>query len=95
MFLHVALFSEVVFKPRGDNGPMSVRSVLAHHIGRLLSIRGVVTRATEVKPLIRVATYTCDRCGAETYQVRIMLLSFIKFHYCFFVTVHLTKFTKS
>merc|ERR1712179_774316 len=24
--------------------------------------------ATEVKPMMQVATYTCDMCGAETYQ---------------------------
>merc|ERR1719481_114270 len=24
--------------------------------------------ATEVKPMMQVATYTCDQCGAETYQ---------------------------
>lgn len=27
-----------------------------------------MTRATEVKPMISVATYTCDICGSETYQ---------------------------
>ena len=25
-------------------------------------------RATEVKPAMTVATYTCDQCGSETYQ---------------------------
>ena len=29
---------------------------------------GIITRATEVKPMMQVATYTCDQCGAETYQ---------------------------
>lgn len=27
-----------------------------------------MTRCTEVKPMMQVATYTCDQCGAETYQ---------------------------
>lgn len=40
----------------------------AHQIGKLISVKGVVTRATEVKPMISVATYTCDICGSETYQ---------------------------
>lgn len=31
-------------------------------------ILGIVTRCTEVKPIMSVATYTCDQCGAETYQ---------------------------
>ena len=28
-----------------------------------------MTRATDVKPLMQAATYTCDQCGAETYQI--------------------------
>ncbi len=28
-----------------------------------------MTRVTEVKPLMQVATYTCDQCGVETYQI--------------------------
>lgn len=45
-----------------------VRLVKADHIGKLVSVRGIVTRCTEVKPMMQVATYTCDQCGAETYQ---------------------------
>ncbi|TPP65934.1 DNA helicase [Fasciola gigantica] len=59
---------EVYFCGRIDRKPISVRSVLAASIGRLIQVRGIVTRATEVKPLISIATYTCNRCGAETYQ---------------------------
>lgn len=33
-----------------------------------MTIRGIVVRATEIKPMMQVATYTCDQCGAETYQ---------------------------
>jgi DNA replication licensing factor MCM7 len=36
--------------------------------GKLVNVRGIVTRCTEVKPMMQVATYTCDQCGAETYQ---------------------------
>ncbi|KAG5452809.1 DNA replication licensing factor mcm7-A [Clonorchis sinensis] len=60
---------EVYFTGRRDEKPLSVRSVLSSSIGNLIQVRGVVTRATEVKPLISIATYTCNRCGAETYQV--------------------------
>lgn len=45
-----------------------VRDVKADTIGKLVNVRGIVTRATEVKPMMAVATYTCDQCGAETYQ---------------------------
>ncbi|XP_073995384.1 minichromosome maintenance 7 [Rhodnius prolixus] len=48
--------------------PLPIRDVKASSIGKLVTVRGVVTRATEVKPLMVVATYTCDHCGAETYQ---------------------------
>ena len=37
-------------------------------MGKLLTVRGIVTRVSEVKPRMVVATYTCDQRGAETYQ---------------------------
>ncbi len=40
----------------------------AKDIGKLVTINGVVTRTSEVKPMLTVATYTCDTCAAETYQ---------------------------
>lgn len=40
----------------------------AEHIGKLITVKGIVTRCTEVKPMLIVATYTCDQCGSETYQ---------------------------
>ncbi|XP_055374090.1 DNA replication licensing factor Mcm7 [Condylostylus longicornis] len=59
---------EVSFKPRSIEKPLSIRQIKAEHIGKLVTVRGIVTRCTEVKPMMIVATYTCDRCGAETYQ---------------------------
>ncbi|CAF3426960.1 unnamed protein product [Rotaria socialis] len=59
---------ELYFKSSSTQKHLSVRQVKAHQIGKLISVKGVVTRATEVKPMINVATYTCDICGAETYQ---------------------------
>lgn len=54
----------------------------AESIGKLVSVRGIVTRATEVKPMMAVATYTCDQCGAETYQpVRLFLFILIHFEF--------------
>lgn len=37
-------------------------------MGKLVTVRGIVTRCTEVKPVMVVATYTCDQCSSETYQ---------------------------
>jgi len=47
---------------------MSIRELRAEHIGSLLSIRGIITRVSVVKPAAKVATYICENCGAETYQ---------------------------
>ena len=33
-----------------------------------MSVKGIVTRATEVKPQIEIATYTCDVCACEVFQ---------------------------
>ncbi|XP_058803569.1 DNA replication licensing factor Mcm7 [Phymastichus coffea] len=60
---------EIYFKNFNDAKSFSVRDIKAESIGQLMTVRGIVTRCTEVKPLLVVATYTCDQCGAETYQV--------------------------
>eukprot|EP00118_Oscarella_pearsei_P026043 m.309283 g.309283 ORF g.309283 m.309283 type:complete len:723 (+) comp45987_c0_seq1:618-2786(+) len=59
---------EVYFKQASAVKSLSIRQVKAQNIGKLVTIRGIVTRSTEVKPMMKVATYTCDQCGAETYQ---------------------------
>ncbi|KAK8391499.1 hypothetical protein O3P69_017220 [Scylla paramamosain] len=59
---------EVYFKTPSTQKPQAIRSVKASHIGKLVQVRGIITRCTEVKPMLQVATYTCDQCGAETYQ---------------------------
>ena len=37
-------------------------------IGKLVKLKGMVTRASDVKPHLTVCTYTCDVCGAEIFQ---------------------------
>lgn len=59
---------EVVFKHSSEAKPVKIREVNATTIGKLISVKGIVTRATAVKPLMQVATYTCTMCGSETYQ---------------------------
>ena len=56
------------FKQKSRFRPQPVRKINADSIGKLSVVRGIVTRATEVKPVMTVATYTCDQCGAESYQ---------------------------
>lgn len=47
---------------------VSLRHVRSKSMGRLVTITGMVVRATDVKPFCHVATYTCDTCGVEVYQ---------------------------
>ena len=61
------IFSEVYFKHLSNHRASAVREVKADSIGKLAVVRGIVTRCTEVKPVVEVATYTCDVCGAESY----------------------------
>lgn len=48
--------------------PFSVRSIRADHLGALVTLRGIVTRVSEVKPYLLVDAYACDKCGAEIFQ---------------------------
>jgi len=35
---------------------------------QLVTIRAMVARVSDVKPLAKVVTYTCEQCGFEVYQ---------------------------
>jgi DNA replication licensing factor MCM7 len=48
---------------------ISLRNVRSRSMGRLVTVRGMIVRASDVKPFCVVATYSCDACGAEVYQV--------------------------
>lgn len=48
---------------------VSLRTVRSRSMGHLVTIRGMIVRASDVKPSCEVATYSCDACGAEVYQV--------------------------
>jgi DNA replication licensing factor MCM7 len=45
-----------------------LRQVGAQDIGRLISVQGIVTRASDVKPHISVASFVCDVCGHEEFK---------------------------
>ncbi|XP_010522826.1 PREDICTED: DNA replication licensing factor MCM7 [Tarenaya hassleriana] len=61
-------FFEVYFKALSKGRPFTIREVKASHIGQLVRISGIVTRCSDVKPLMSVAVYTCEDCGHEIYQ---------------------------
>ncbi|KAI0983942.1 hypothetical protein GJ496_010892 [Pomphorhynchus laevis] len=58
----------VSFIGKSSHNICSVRMVKSPAIGKLVRIQALVTRVTEVKPLLSVATYTCDKCGCDLYQ---------------------------
>ncbi|KAF7544440.1 hypothetical protein G7046_g9787 [Stylonectria norvegica] len=63
----------LVFKPRtGTTGnPMkalAVREVRGEHLGHLITMRAIATRVSDVKPIVQVSAYSCDRCGCEIFQ---------------------------
>ena len=59
---------EILIMPRPKEKAVPLRQVRASHIGELLTVKGIVTRVSEVKPAIAVATYTCAKGGFEVYQ---------------------------
>ncbi|KAI1639522.1 DNA replication licensing factor mcm7 [Biscogniauxia mediterranea] len=63
----------LVFKPRTSTPEkpvkaLAVREVRGDHLGHLITIRGIATRVSDVKPVVQVGAYTCDRCGCEIFQ---------------------------
>ncbi|KAF8343932.1 DNA replication licensing factor MCM7 [Cantharellus anzutake] len=56
------------FVPLHSDTPLSVRRIRGSQIGRLLTVRGMITRVSEVKPLLQVNAYTCESCGSEIFQ---------------------------
>jgi DNA replication licensing factor MCM7 len=64
------------FKPLTPSGSsnqrnskaLAVRNVRGEHLGHLITVRGITTRVSDVKPAIRIQAYSCDRCGCEIFQ---------------------------
>ncbi|MED6183996.1 Mcm2-7 hexameric complex component [Stylosanthes scabra] len=61
-------YYEVYIKAPSKGRPYTIREVKASYIGQLVRISGIVTRCSDVKPLMKVAVYTCEDCGFEIYQ---------------------------
>lgn len=56
------------FNPARHLPALAVREVRADRVGGMVRIKGIITRVTEVRPLLTVGTYTCEKCGYEVYQ---------------------------
>lgn len=59
---------EVRLVPGVKTKAVPIRQVKAAKVGQLVRIKGMVTRVSNVKPLLTVATYTCESCAYEVYQ---------------------------
>ncbi|KAF8503257.1 MCM2/3/5 family-domain-containing protein [Russula emetica] len=66
--IHLLRRYNLYFKPLLSDISMAVREVKGLHLGKFITVRGIVTRVSEVKPLLLVNAYTCDVCGSETFQ---------------------------
>lgn len=57
------------FKPLLNNTKaFAVREVKGDYVGKYITVRGIVTRVSDVKPSVLVNAYTCDKCGYEIFQ---------------------------
>lgn len=59
-----------LFITRGPNTKQKVipiRNLKSEDIGSLVTIKAIVVRVTDVKPMMQVACYICDTCGSELY----------------------------
>lgn len=45
-----------------------IRQIKAQNVGSIVRVKGMVTRVSSVKPLLVVATYTCEACSSNIYQ---------------------------
>ncbi|KAI8804769.1 MCM2/3/5 family-domain-containing protein [Cladochytrium replicatum] len=58
----------VLLKPRSTMKPLPIRDVKGTNIGKLVRVQGVVTKTTNVKPMVLVLCLSCDKCGSEIFQ---------------------------
>ncbi|KAL3725305.1 DNA replication licensing factor MCM7-like [Eucalyptus grandis] len=61
-------YFEVYIRASPKGRPFTIREVKASYIGQLVRTSGIITRCSDVKPLMQVAVYTCEDCGFEIYQ---------------------------
>lgn len=59
---------EIRMIPRTTDKRHKLREIRAAEVGSLCSVKGIVTRVSDVQPLVRVIAYICQVCGYESYQ---------------------------
>jgi len=55
----------VRLSPLPDTTPL--RDIGSEHIGKLVTVEGIIVRATPVQPMVTVAAFTCGLCGQTSY----------------------------
>lgn len=58
----------MAFVTRKQVRPTPLRAIRSKQLGKLVLARGIVTRVSDVKSELKIATYICDKCSFEAYQ---------------------------
>ena len=58
---HVEIHFRIAKLPRDTR--VEIRKIRAEHLGRFISVEGLVRKATEVRPRLVMAKFQCMRCG--------------------------------
>lgn len=56
------------FKSKNSVYYVPIRQLLSSKIGKYILTRGLVTKTTQIKPILKLAAYICESCGSETFQ---------------------------
>jgi DNA replication licensing factor MCM7 len=69
--LNTRTHSQLYIKPlrKTYRNPLAVRQIRGAELGKLITVRGITTRVSDVKPHVLVNGYSCEACGEETFQV--------------------------
>jgi len=51
---------------RNLDSQTDIRDIRSRHVGRLVSVQGMVRKATDVRPKVQEAAFECQRCGTLT-----------------------------
>lgn len=60
---------EIHVEPSTLDKAGAIRDVQARHIGHVVTLKGLVTRVTDVRPMITVATYLTGACEEKRGKI--------------------------
>ena len=59
----------IIRGPNEKQNYLKMRDIHSDTIGNLVRFKGIITKASEIRPSIEVACYSCEACGNEAYQL--------------------------